>query len=230
MFTPRMTLGPAHAPTRHRLSRAAQWLTMLALLVAVPGYQAADCRAESGKEAPPYLSDLRFDPERPETGEKIKLYLKLNNAVRAECRWSVNDEEVDFTDYNGVDDHVVFDKQLKAGDVLKVSVTPFNSEGDEGKTLEKTLKFRDSPPLLKLLDQNLKDSVYTAKVEAKDPEEKPVKLNIEGPKGMEIDQEGNITWKMESGTQGKFPVKITGTDEKGAQAVLSYTIGISRSR
>ena len=142
----------------------------------------------------------------------------------------MNDEEVELTDYDGVRDHVVFDKHLKAGDVLKVSVTPFNALGEEGKTLEKTLKLRDSPPLLKLLDQNLKGSVYTAKVEAKDPEDKPIKLKIEGPKGMEIDQEGNITWKMEGGTQGKFPVRITGTDEKGAQAVLSYTISIRRSR
>ncbi len=203
---------------------------VLALLVVVPGMPATDCRAESTRKTPPFVSDLRFEPERPETGEKIKLYLKLNNAIRAELRWSVNDKEVELTDYNGVQDHVVFDKELKGGDVLKVSVTPFNDMGDEGKTLEKKLKFRDSPPLLKLVGQELKGSTYTAKVEAKDPEDKPVKLSVEGPKGMQIDQEGNITWKMESGTQGKFPVKVTGTDEKGAQAVLTYSITIRRGR
>jgi hypothetical protein len=229
VFKIRLTLGAARAP-RHRLFNAVQCLTVLALLVVVFAMPAADCRAESNRKAPPSASELRFEPERPETGEKIKLYLKLNNAIRAELRWSVNDNEVELTDYNGVQDHVVFDKKLKGGDVLKVSVTPFNELGEEGKSLEKKLKFADSPPLLKLLDQNLKGSTYTAKVEAKDPEDKPVKLSIEGPKGIQIDQKGNITWKMASGTQGKFPIKVIGTDEKGAQAQLTYTITIRRGR
>lgn len=190
----------------------------------------SDCYAESARKAMPFVSDLRFEPERPETGEKVKVYLKLNNAIRAELRWSVNDQEVDLTDYDGVQDHVVFDKELKAGDVLKVSVTPFNEQGEEGKPLEKKLQVRDSPPTLRLLRQELKGSTYTAKVEAKDPEEKPVKLSVEGPKGMEIDQEGNITWKMEQGTQGKFPIRIVGKDEKGAQAELSYTITIRKGQ
>ncbi|MDQ7785238.1 MAG: putative Ig domain-containing protein [Desulfomonilaceae bacterium] len=225
----RMTFGAGRAP-RDRVFTAVSWLTVLALMFFVSAVPVNDCRADSDRTVPPSVSDLRFEPERPETGEKIKLFLKLSNAIRAELRWSVNDQEVELTDYDGVSDHVVFDKELKAGDILTVSVTPFNSLGEEGKALEKKLEFHDSPPLLKLVGQDLKGSVYTAKVEAKDPEGESVKLEVEGPKGMEIDQEGNITWKMESGTQGKFPIKVTGTDEKGAQAVLTYSITIRRDR
>ena len=199
----------------------------VAIMCGGPCVDLADAAA---KHTPPSVSDIRFDPARPETGEKVKVFLKLHNAIRAELRWSVNGEEVSLADYDGVSDHVVFDNPLTSGDTLTVSITPFNDVGEEGKSVEKSVKCVNSPPLLKLLKQGLKGQTYTAKIEIEDPEEKPVEVSVEGPNGMTIDQKGNIKWKMRRGTQGKFPVKVIGKDEEGAQAVLTYTVRIRRSR
>lgn len=199
-------------------------------IVIISGVPCPDRADADAKRTPPSVSDIRFDPSRPETGDKIKLFLKLHNAVRAELRWAVNDEEVELSDYDGVSDHVVFEKPLKSGDTLTVSITPFNDLGEKGKAVEKSLKCINSPPILKLAKQNLKGQTYMAKIEIEDPEEKPVELTVEGPEGMTIDQKGNIKWKMKRDTQGKFPVKVTGKDEEGARAVLTYTVRIRRSR
>ena len=202
----------------------------LAVLTVVGGMTLqSDLSEGASSGAPPRVSDLRFEPAQPETGEEVKLFLKLNNAIRAELRWSVNDREVELTDYNGVDDHVVFKKSLKAGDTLKVSITPYSDMGDEGTSVEKTLTISNSPPLLKLLKQELKGLTYTARVEIEDPENKTVTLSLEGPEGMKIDQKGNIKWKMKRGTKGKFPIRVIAKDEEGAQAVLSYNVTIRRS-
>jgi len=197
------------------------------LIVAAASSERAS--ATSGKERPEAV-DLSFDPAKPETGGQLKLKLKLVNAVRAEVRWSVNGEEADVSYYDGLSGNVPFEKPLKAGQTIKASVTPFDDTGAKGETIVKSVTCAGAPPLLKLLHQRLEGDMYTAKIEAKDPQEGKITLSVEGPEGMKIDQDGNITWRLKKDQTGQFHVKVTGKDEQGGLAEFSYTVSIKKER
>ena len=71
--------------------------------------------------------------------------------------------------------------------------------------------------------------MYKARVKAVDPEGGPVTLTLlEGPQGMAMDEQGNITWKLAKGVSGSFPVKVSAKDEQGAEEILSYSIRIRK--
>lgn len=178
---------------------------------------------------PARITDLRFDPERPETGAHLRVAIKMAGTVRAEVRWSLNGEEVELADYDGLSGFVDFTKPIKSGDKIEVSVTPFDFSQAPGPTASKEIVCGNAPPSLKLVKQELTGYNYHALVEAKDPENEPVVLSLEGPPGMRIDQKGNLNWNI--GTQsGHFQVKVTAKDQEGATAILSYSIEIGRSR
>lgn len=181
------------------------------------------------KEEEPQASDLRFEPARPLTGDTIKLYITLKNAVRAELKWRVDDGDEQLTDYDGVSGYVEFDKSFNAGDTLKVSLTPFTGTGESGKTVTKSVTVYNSPPILKLVSQDLKGQTYEAKIDVTDPEKGKVTLKVDGPEGMIINDNGNITWRIKKGVEGNFPVKVTAKDEQSAEAVLTYAVRIRQS-
>jgi hypothetical protein len=183
---------------------------------------------EASQPGVPFVSNASFDPPLPETGSKLKLRLKLESAARAEVRWSINGEEVETLDYDGLAGFVPLGKPIKAEDRISVTVIPFDASGSTGNELKKTVVCGNAPPLLRVANQNLTRDTYTAKIEARDPENDPVTLSLEGPPGMLIDQKGNVTWKIGPTTSGSFTVVVTGKDEKGGQGVLTYSIGIRR--
>lgn len=174
----------------------------------------------------PLATNVRFEPTRPLTGDKIKMYLTLKNAVRAELKWTVNDDDEQLMDYDGISGYVEFDKTLKAGDTLKVAITPFSGMSEPGKTVIKSVKVLNGPPTLKLASQELRDHTYVAKIDANDPEKGKMELKVQGPEGMRIDEEGNITWPIKKGVEGNFTVKVTAKDDQGAEASLTYAIRI----
>jgi len=194
--------------------------------------------AQSDDEAPPIvttpeparITDLKLIPERPETGARLKAFIKMAGAVRAEVRWSLNGEEVELIDYDGLSEHVDFTKPIKAGDKIEVAITPFDMTQAAGTAVSKEIVCLNAPPNLRLVKQEMVGYNYKAHVEAKDPENSPVTLSIEGPPGMRIDQKGNIAWDIGTQTTGQFQVKILAKDREGAQAILSYSIQIGRSR
>lgn len=185
----------------------------------------ADCVS---REPVPEVKDLRFEPARPISGDKVKLYIKMENAIRAEVRWAVNDGDEHLTDYDGVGDSVELNKSLKSGDTLKAVVTPFDGMANPGKAVTKSVKCFNSPPVLKLAGQKLDGYTYKAKIDVNDPEKGKVTLTVEGPDGMQIDPEGNVTWRLRKDTEGDFPIKVVAKDEEGAEAVLTYSIRISQ--
>ena len=180
---------------------------------------------------PARITDLRFDPERPETGAHLRLMIKMTGTVRAEVRWSLNGEEVELADYDGLSGFVDFNKPISSGDKIEVAVTPFDFSQAPGDMASKEVVCGNAPPTLKLVKQELTGYNYHARVEATDPEKGPVTLSVEGPPGMRIDQKGNVTWNIGTQTStGHFQVKVTAKDQEGATAILTYSIEIGRSR
>jgi len=181
------------------------------------------------KEEAPVVTNVRFDPADPETGSNLKVDFKLNeSAVRAEVKWFVNEVEIGPGKYDGVSAHAELGQPIKEGDKIKAEITPFAGDGTEGAVATKSVTVRNAPPELEMAYQKLEGQTYKAKVEAKDPDGDEVTLDLQGPEGMKIDQKGNITWKLPSKTAGKFDVKVTARDGKGAEAVLTFTLGIRR--
>lgn len=175
------------------------------------------------------IIQARFDPAVPVTGTRPKIYMKMDgSAVRAEIRWSLNGEEPVLADYDGVSEHVELNVTLKSGDKLRVEITPFDEAGSSGQTVVKEVVCRNAPPNLRLVEQGLRGDVYVAKVKADSPQGSHVTLGIEGPHGMTIDQGGKVTWKFGPQTAGTFPVKVSGKDDEGAEALLTYTVVIRR--
>ncbi len=93
--------------------------------------------------------------------------------------------------------------------------------------MTKSVNIINAPPVVKLGEQKLVGNTYTAHLSAEDPEGGPVTFTInEAPSGLTVDANGNITWKVGAGVEGSFPVKISVKDEKGAESIISFTIGL----
>lgn len=174
----------------------------------------------------PRISAVVFSPERPNSGTPLKLKIKLDDgAIRAEVKWTVNGQEVKKSDFDGIAPFVEFQEKIKADDVVEAAVTPFDHYGAEGLTVTKSVVIADSPPTMKLMDEKIDGGNYLAVIEFSDPDGGPVTLSVkEGPPGLAIDEKGKITWKLKPGISGSFPVIISGKDEKGSEAILSYSI------
>jgi hypothetical protein len=216
----------------HHLRRSAVWrsctaayLTVCFVLCAFVWVATAQATEEESRT--PKVRDLRFDPARPETGKKLLVRMNLHNAARAEISWSKNGEDIGLADFSGMADYITFPQAIKSGDTIKATVTPFNEFGQAGETSDIEVVCQNAPPSISLLDQSLDGELYKARVKAEDPDGGAVTLTlVEGPQGLNLDPNGNITWKFAKGASGSFPVKVSAKDERGAEAILSYTIGI----
>jgi len=172
---------------------------------------------------------VRFQPANPETGDKLALIIKMTEQIPSvEVRWSVNGDHFDTVHYDGSGESVELNRPIKSGDEIEAEVIPYDLSGTPGMAVQKKVVCRKAPPTLKLVRQKIEKDTYTAVIEVKDPEDQPVSLAIEGPPGMTIDNNGAITWKITEKTTGKYDVKVTGTDNVGGRAVLSYSFRISR--
>lgn len=195
-------------------------LSLTAVPLVTPMVEAAGAKA--GK--------VTFEPARPQTGDTVKLRLELPDDVeRAEIRWFVNDDEAGTSDYYEQGQVVALDRNVKAGDVVKAEVTSFNAGGDPGDRVTKNITILNAPPLLEVAEQRVEESEYRARIEGSDPEGGLVSMALKhGPPGMTMDDNGTITWKVGSKNEGKVLVQVSGKDDKGAEAVLSYTFTIRR--
>jgi hypothetical protein len=176
----------------------------------------------------PRALELQFDPERPVTGDQLKLRFKLDGgALRAEVNWMKDNEEIQKNDFDGVADGVELKKTIKKDDKLSVEVIPFDATGASGPKAVKKVSVGNAPPLLKLQNQHLEGNLYIAIIEATDPEGDQVELSLaQGPKGAVIDQAGQLTWKFDPNTSGSFPMKVSAKDSQGGQSALSFTVGL----
>ena len=196
------------------------------------GLFAQESISETPAEDQPVLlanDGVIFRPATPETGDKLSVQIKMSEqASSAEVRWSINGDLFDTVFHDGGAEPVELNKAIKSGDVIEVAVIPFNTSGVAGRPIHKKVVCRKAPPTLKLTEQKIQGSVYRAKIEARDPEDEPVSLSVNGPEGMVIDDKGAITWKFEEKTSGKFDVKVTAKDKAGGQTELTYSFRISR--
>jgi hypothetical protein len=175
------------------------------------------------------ISNLRTEPASPRTGDKIRLLFDASeDLVRAEITWSLNGTQVGSEDYDANHTDVVFNHPIQSGDVILATIVPYEAGGGHGKKIEHRIVCGNAPPILSLVDQSLSDSgLYKAKIDAKSPQGGAVNLKVEqAPRGLTMDPTGNIEWKVDKNTSGKFSVKVVAEDSEGQKSFLTYEIGI----
>lgn len=205
---------------------------LFAAVLVVTGILLGCSLAVAAEEGAPRVKDLKFLPDRPETGDFLKLQISLEgSAVRAEVKVFKNNDEVVASYYDGISEYFDVGDSFKAKDKVRAEVIPFSSEGFAGDPKSKTVEIVNAPPSAKLVDQKISGNTYSGHVEAKDPEGDPITFSIkEGPPGLVVDQSGNLNWKIGQNTSGSFPIAISVKDSHGAEVVLSYTIGVRREQ
>lgn len=188
-------------------------------------YGAEPARAPSG---PPAVGETKFEPALPMTGQPVKLQIKLEGtAVRAEVKWSINGQEAEQSDYDGLGKPVELRKKTTAGDKVAVVVTPYDGIGAAGNDAKNEVVIANAPPVVKVGEQKIVGHTYTARVEAEDPQGGTVNFKInQAPEGLSIDSGGNVSWKISESVSGSFPVMITAASEKGGETVVSFTIDL----
>lgn len=186
----------------------------------------------AAEEGTPRVKEVKFFPERPETGDALKLRIALDgSAIRAEVKISKNDDEVETTLYDGVSESLEIGKRFKAGDKVKAEVVPLDAGGLSGNSMVKAVEIANAPPTAKLIDQKISGNNYSARIESKDPEGDSITFSVkEGPSGLTVDQKGNLSWRIGETTVGNFPISISVKDSHGAEVVLSYSIGLRREQ
>jgi hypothetical protein len=176
----------------------------------------------------PGIEEAKFDPERPATGDDLKLVVKLKgSAVRAEIRWSLNGEDAGFSDYAGFGEAAAFPKKINSGDKIVAQVTPFDGYGKAGPVVKSEITVAAAQPIATIKDERIMGNTYTAKVEASDPQGGTLTYSIlKGPDGLTVDQSGNVKWQIPEGAGGSTAVLISVKSEKGGESQISYTIGL----
>jgi hypothetical protein len=175
------------------------------------------------------ISNVRTDPASPRTGDKIKLLFDPSeNVVRAEIKWTVNGTQIQASDYDAVHQNLELNYPIKSGDVIVASILPYEAGGIQGQAVEHRFVVGNAPPILSVVNQNITDKgLYTAKIEAKNPQGGAITLKLEqAPTGLTMDPNGNIEWNMGRGTTGKFSVRVVGEDQDGQKTFLTYEIGV----
>lgn len=204
---------------------------LCACAVATASYGQIGAVEPSRETAPALLKSdaLSFHPAMPETGDQLSLKIKKDdNVASAEVKWSINNEYVETSHYDGIAESVPLHAKIKSGDVIEVVVTPFHTSGVAGKPVSRKVGCRKPAPTLKLAEQKIEGNLYIAKVIASDEDGSPLTLSVSGPPGMAIDPAGTITWKMSETTSGSFNIKVIAKDKTGSQAELTYSFRVTR--
>ncbi|MBI5251601.1 MAG: hypothetical protein HY912_19085 [Desulfomonile tiedjei] len=188
--------------------------------------------AAAAGEGVPRVKEVKFYPDRPATGDALKLRIGLDgSALRAEVKISKNNDELETTYYDGFSEFLEIKNRFKAGDKVKAEVIPIDAAGSSGEPSIKSVEIANAPPTAKLVDQKITGNTYNARIEAKDPEGDTIVFSLkQGPSGLVIDQKGNLSWQIGETTAGTFPIAISVKDSHGAEVVLSYSVGLRREQ
>lgn len=163
----------------------------------------------------PVLTGAKLSIENAGGDDIIKVIPSVKgqrNAITFRYEWTKNGQPA------GNDDKVV---GLKRGDRLSVKVTPFDGkvDGEPGVFVSEVMN--TTPRISEIKQISLDDSDLIYKVLASDPDGDTLSYSlVDAPKGMTVDQNGNIRWHFEKEDYGKaLPVKVKVSDGHGGETV-----------
>ncbi len=199
---------------------------LIALMAPLGAWQEACSPAHAQGNAAsddcPAISSVVFEPSSPVTGDHLRAAPKGEagqaDLARIQYLWKVNGREVQ----NG--DQSVLSYSLHRGDFVEVEATTCFSPL---RMLSNSVKVGNAPPVPRLVQSGVNgDGVYTAKLEAVDPESDAVTFSLKsGPTGMQISpSDGAISWQPQTDMDGSYGVEVVARDAQGAESSISYQI------
>jgi hypothetical protein len=128
-------------------------------------------------------------------------------------------------------DSLLSGKLLEGGKLLSAEILPFDGEDyGEPYPLPRKINIQNIPPkILGASNPTMVDSIVTCKVEFIDLDGDEVSLHMkQGPRGMTIDDLGNITWKYPGISRDTiYTIVIQATDASGASSLGRFKIRLS---
>ncbi len=177
---------------------------------------------------PPYIKSAWISPKDPVKDSVLtagfEAYDTDGDEVKVSIQWYLNDELVQ----EGGDR---FDGMFEKGDLVVVKFIPDDGE-DQGKPVIREATIKNSPPVIKgsLIDTSFKNGVYTAKVDAEDPDGDGIVYTLkEGPEGVDIEEEtGRFSWKIPE-NEGSYDLIISVRDEDGAETLVTIPLKVKKA-
>ena len=177
-------------------------------------------------------SDLRIGvsllPELPRAGEQFQAVvrpLQDDSHLYLDYQWLVNDQEIPDAKEG------ILNRPVVRGDKVSVRVTP--SQGSTtGIPVTVSRHVLNSPPIVESLSGTSFDGVqYRTHLKASDPDKDPLEFAIlEGPKGMQIDSQGFITWQPAIKDMGRHKVVVSVKDGQEGELVYTYDFTLRTSQ
>jgi hypothetical protein len=175
----------------------------------------------------PKVVSVPFSPEYVHAGMDITVNPvgsdPSGEEVKFHYKWSINGSALP------EDSPVLRGDRFKRGDVVTLTVIPYDGAGEGEPFNSKKIVIPDAPPqIVSSPPQNIQTDVYTYQVVAEDPDGDPLTFSLaSAPRGMMIDSKtGIITWQIKDTSAGVYGVEIIVQDPEGRQGTQKYTIPI----
>ncbi len=201
------------------------------LIVAVTGSAVFGESQGASQSSEEMIEDLKIDPSAPLSGDKVSVIVTLASwADSAKVQISIGGQVVKEVEYDRGQPPILVDIVLKTGDRVDVKAVPYDMNRKEGHAKSVSVVCGKAAPTVELGPQSLSDGKYTRKIEASDPDGKPIKLTlIEGPQGMQLGPDGTVTWNFPEGKAGRYSVRVEARNVEGGTSTVSWSFGISMS-
>jgi len=181
------------------------------------------------ENSPPQIKSVYLLPESSQDGGIVKAAVTTQDIdgddVTLYYEWSVNGEPVD-------NNSNILRWNFKRGDNVSVKVTPSDKES-KGVTVTRNITIANSSPKVQpdIKGLQLKDNILTGQIIATDPDGDDIIFTLlKGPKGLEIDNNGNIFWKVPEDAKGLFPIKVSVKDNQGGETVFNFDLTITSKK
>lgn len=179
------------------------------------------------RNTPPVIRNARILPPVAHLGDTLTVDVDAgdpdHDPVSYRYNWSVNNT------FAGEENYLNSD--LKKGDSVSVSVTPFDGE-DYGKSVTLSCAIQNSLPQVSESTPSYDGKVYSYQIAATDPDGDKLSFSIEkGPEGMKIDSaSGLITWEVRPDQGDSLEVKVAVKDGSGTVIIpFSAAVGVSKT-
>ncbi len=107
------------------------------------------------------IEDLKFSPDAPQGGDKVSIVVKLSTASPgAKVEAFIDGKTVTQVEYDRDRPPVEIDAPVKAGNKISARVTPYDSNGKEGRSKLITVMCSKAAPSVKLGQQKLDANAY----------------------------------------------------------------------
>lgn len=176
----------------------------------------------------PVIQEVRIEPKIAYASDSLRVDVKSDDVdgdtVYCTYRWEKNG--VILTEEKT---EILERSRFKKGDVIVVTVTPDDREGEGVPKKSEPITILNSPPIIvSSPSASIEGNACIYQIKTHDPDNDPIAIALKSaPKGMEIDNEtGLIRWKIQSKDKGTHAIEIEVSDKEGAKSFQRFVLNV----